>query len=265
MWSQTAAVSPPFLGPIPTGATITQDMGTSFMLTSTNIDTNSTFFTVQDLATGSFPTNVNFSLEKLPGRLWVYPDATLTGIVNLLFGVTAANQSTDTQEFVLNVLPRSATPTMTIVPLKGSIVDSSTANGSHISVTGTFAFNSQSDQTFSSNDVIELNLGDPSNPLSVSITPDQKGWKLRNGSISGKALVSTSTSSKVNASAQFNIANNTFAISVQGFDFPSPGLTNNEIQIGVSIGTNYGTDLRPWVEIEANTFVPPPPFVTGGP
>ena len=260
-----AAVSPPILGPIPAGATITQDMGTSFVLTSTKIDTNATFFTVQDLATGVFPTNVSFSQEKLPGRLWVYPDATLTGTVNLLFGVTAANQSTDTQEFVLNVLPRSATPTMTIVPLKGSIVDSSTTNGSHISVTGTFAFNSQSDQTFSSNDVIELNLGDPSNPLSVSITPDLKGWKLRNGSISGKALVTTSTSSKVNASAQFNIAKNTFAISVQGFDFPSPGLTNNEIQIGVSIGSNYGTDLRPWVEIKANTFVPPPPIVTGSP
>ena len=262
-----ATVSPPFLGPIPAGATVTQDMGTSFMLTSSNIDTNVTFFTVQDLATGVFPTNVSFSRERLPGRLWVYPDATLTGTVNLLFGVTAVNQSTDTQEFVLNVLPRSATPTMTIVPLKGSMVDSSKANGSHISVTGTFAFNSQSDQTFSSNDVMVLNLGDPSNPFSATLTPDLPGWKWRNGSVSAKAHLATSTSSKVNASAQFNIAKNTFAISISGFDFPSPGLTNNEIQVGVLIGVNYGGDVRPWVETEmttnTSTYVPPAPVVTG--
>jgi cyclophilin family peptidyl-prolyl cis-trans isomerase len=262
-----ATISPPFLGPIPAGATVTQDMGTSFMLTSTDIDTNATFFTVQDLATGAFPTNVSFSREKLPGRVWVYPGVTLTGTVNLIFGVTAVNQSTDTQEFVLNVLPRSATPTMTIVPLKGSIVDSSKANGSHISVTGTFAFNSQSDQTFSSNDVMVLNLGDPSNPFSATLTPDLPGWKWRNGSVSAKGQVATSTSSKVNASAQFNIAKNTFAISVNGFGFPSPGLTNNEIQVGVSIGVNYGADVRPWVETEmttnTSTYVPPAPLVTG--
>jgi len=257
-----ATVSPPFLGPIPAGATVTQDTATSFILTATDIDTNAPFFTVEDVATGLFPANMRLSREKRTGRLWVSPDMTLTGTVNLLFGVTAVNQSTDTQVFVLNVLPRSATPTMTIVPLKGSFVDSSTTttNGSHISVTGTFAFNSQSDQTFGSNDVMELDLGDPSNPLSVTLTPDLSGWKWRNGSVSAKAQLSALKSSEV--SAQFNIAKNTFAISARGFDFPSP-LTNNEIQIGVSIGTNYGTDVRPWVEIKPHNFVPPAPLLTG--
>jgi len=255
--------SPPFLGPIPTGATVTQDMATSFVLTTTDIDTNATFFTLEDLGTGAFPTNMVVTRDKRTGRLWVDPDAALTGTVNLLFGVTSANQSTDTHEFVLNVLPRSATPTMTIVPLKGSMVDASNkVNGSRISVTGTFAFNSQSDQTFSSNDVIALNLGDPANPASVVITPGLSGYKLRNGTISGKARLSTSTSSKVEASAQFNSTKNTFTISVTGFEFPSPGLTNNELQVGVSIGTNYGTDLRPWVEIEPGVFVPPAPLVS---
>jgi hypothetical protein len=95
------------------------------------------------------------------------------------------------------------------------------------------------------------------------LTPNLSGRQFRNGSISAKGLLSTSTSGKVNTSAQFDLAKNTFAISVQGFDFPSP-LTNNEIQIGVSIGSNYGTDLRPWVEIKTNpaVYVPPAPIVT---
>ena len=96
----------------------------------------------------------------------------------------------------------------------------------------------------------------------MTFTPDESGYKLRNGSISGKARLTTSASSKEQASAQFNITKKTFSISVQGFNFPSPGLTNNEIQIGVSIGANYGKDLRPWVEIVPHTFVPPPPLVS---
>jgi peptidyl-prolyl cis-trans isomerase A (cyclophilin A) len=261
-----STISPPILGPIPASATVTQDMATSFIASSTDIDGTPTFFTLVDLGTGDFPTNLLASVDKHTNRIWFNPDVTLTGTVNLLFGVSADNQSTDTQMFVINVLPRSATPTMTIVPLKGSFVDASgtAMNRSRISVSGTFAFNSQSDHTFSSNDVMELDLGDPSNPLSVTITPSL-GLKSQNGSISGKARLATSTSSKVEASAQFNIAKNTFAISVSGFDFPSPGLTNNEIQIGVSIGSNYGTDLRPWVEIKSHDFEPPAPLVSGSP
>jgi cyclophilin family peptidyl-prolyl cis-trans isomerase len=255
--------SPPFLEPIPAGATVTQAMATSFDLTYTNIYTNGTFFVVTDLATGAYPTNMLLSLDSHTKRLWMDPDVTLTGKVSVSFGVSSANQSTDTHVFVLNVLPRSATPTMTLVPLKGSIVDvTNNATGSRISVTGTFAFNSQSDQTFGSNDVMELDLGDPSNPLTATLTPSLPGWKWRNGSLSVKAQLSSLKSSEI--SAQFNIAKKTFAISARGFDFPSP-LTNNEIQVGVSIGSNYGTDVRPWVEIRPHTFVPPPPLVTAGP
>jgi cyclophilin family peptidyl-prolyl cis-trans isomerase len=263
-------VSPPFMGPIPASVTVTQATAATFIATATDINANTRSnrpsFAFEDVDTGAFPTNMLIGRNKRTSRFWFSPDMTLTGTVHMLMGVTDGIHSYDTQHFTLNVLPRSATPTMTIVPLKGEIVDSTSTNstnGSHISVSGTFAFNSQSDQTFSSNDVIELNLGDPSNPFSVSVTPDLHGWKLKNGSIRGKARLATATSSNVTASAQFNIAKNTFAISVRKFDFPSPGLTNNEIQIGVSIGANYGTDLRPWVQIKPGVFVPPAPLVTG--
>jgi len=255
--------SPPFLGPIPSSVTVTQGTAATFIATDTDIDGKPTIFAFEDVDTSAFPTNMLIGRDKRTSRLWFNPEMTLTGTVNMLMGVTDQIHNYDTQKFTLNFLPRSATPTMTIVPLNGSIVDSRNPKGSHVSVTGTFAFNSQSDQTFSSNDVIELDVGDPSNPFSVAITPDLKGWKLRNGTISGKARLASGTSSNVNASAQFNPAKNTFALSVGGFDFPSPGLTNNEIQIGVSIGVNYGSDLRPWVEIKPHTFVPPAPFVTG--
>lgn len=256
-----STISPPFLGPMPAGATVTQDMATAFILTAEDINNSATFFTLQDVDTGVFPTNVLASLDKRTGRVWISPDVTLTGLVDLLFGVSAANQSTDTHVFALNVLPRSATPTMTIVPLKGSFVDASATSSNHsvINVTGTFTFNSQSDQTFSSNDVMVLDLGDPSNPLSATLTPGLTGWKWSNGSVSAKEQLSSLKSSEI--SAQFDKVKKTFAISAHGFDFPSP-LTNNEIQIGVSIGSNYGTDLRPWVEIKPHTFVPPPPLVS---
>ena len=135
-----------------------------------------------------------------------------------------------------------------------------------ITVTGTFAFNSQSDQTFSSNDVMTLNLGDPNNPLSFVITPELPGPEVAPmaRSVERRASLPRQREKEI-VSARFNSAKNTFAISVQGFDFPSPGLTNDQIQVGVSIGSNYGSDLRPWVETSPHTFVPPPPLVTGQP
>jgi cyclophilin family peptidyl-prolyl cis-trans isomerase len=255
--------SPPFLGPIPAGATVTQGMATSLNLTETNIDNGPAQFTVEDSDTGAFPANMFFTSATHSSRLWINPDVTLTGTVHLLFGVTPDNVTTDTHEFVLNVLPRSATPTMTIVPLSGSIVSTTTGNGSRISVTGTFAFNSQSDHTFHSNDVMVLDVGDPSNPFSMTNTPALPSWKWRNGSLTVKSSLPSSKSGEV--SAQFNILKNTFAITARGFEFPSGGLTNNEIQIGVSIGSNYGSDVRPWVEVEPHHFVPPAPLVPTSP
>jgi cyclophilin family peptidyl-prolyl cis-trans isomerase len=258
--------SPPFLGPMPASATVSQNVATSFFLTATNISSKSIFFNILDTSTGSFPTNLFASRDKHTSLVTLCPDVTLTGTVHLRFEALDSTHQPDTQKFTLNVLPRSPTPTMSIVPLKGEIVDSTSTNktnGSHISVSGTFAFNSQSDQTFSSNDVIALSLGDPNNPFSVVITPGLPGWKLRHGTISGNQRLSTSTQSNATASVVFNVEKKTFAISVQKFDFPSPGLTNDQIQVGVSIGINYGSDLRSWVEISPHTFVPPAPLGSG--
>lgn len=266
---------PPFLGPIPSSVTVTQGTAATFIATATDINaiSNRLFFAYEDVDTGAFPTNMLINRDTRTGREWFSPDMTLTGAVHMLIGVTDRIHSFDTQDFTLNFVPRSVIPTMTIVPLKGSIVDSTTTKtnrtsktgSSRISISGTFAFNSQSDQMFSSNDVMELNLGDPSNPLTVAVTPDLRGIKVKGDSITGKARLTIGSASNVNCSAQFNIAKSTFAISIRGFDFPPPGLTNDEIQIGVSIGANYGTDLRPWVEIKPHTFVPPAPFQTGSP
>ena len=154
--------SPAILGPIPASATVTQFVATQFILTGTNIDGKVTSFNLQDTDTGAFPTNMLASRNNRTGLTTLSPDITLTGTVHLLVEATDDSiHQADTQSFTLNVLPRSATPTMTIVPLKGSFVDatSTITNRSRISVTGTFAFNSQSDQMFSSNDVIEVDLG----------------------------------------------------------------------------------------------------------
>ena len=255
--------TPSFLGPIPSSATVSQNMATSFVLTATNINGAATSLNVEDTATGAFPTNMAIDRNKKTDLVTISPAATLTGTVQLLFEAADNVHQPDTHHFTLNVVPGSPTPTMTVVPLRGAMVDAKKLNSSRITVTGTFAFNSQSDQTFSSNDVIALRLGDPGNPLSVAITPDLPGWKLHEGAISGKTTLVSSTSRKGQVSARFDPANSTFAISVSGVNFPSPGLTNNDIQVGVSIGTNYGEDVQPWVETSPGVFEPPAPLVSG--
>src|ERR1019366_830730 len=96
------------------------------------------------------------------------------------------------------------------------------------------AFVGESDHTFGSNDVLVLTLGDPTNPLMLTLTPDRTGWKFRNGAVNAREHVismvtsnlSSVVSSNVNASAQFNAARGTFSIAVKGFDFPTPITTN---------------------------------------
>ncbi|HVM60399.1 MAG TPA: peptidylprolyl isomerase [Verrucomicrobiae bacterium] len=255
--------SPAFLGPVPSSVTMSQNVAASFVVMATDIDGKPTAFGYENVDTGAFPTNMLLSHNKRTNVLTINPEATLTGKVDMLIGVTDQIHSYDTQAFTVNVLPGSPTPTMTIVPLKGSMMDASSKrlNASSINVTGTFAFNSQSDQTFSSNDVISLSLGATNNPLSLIFTPDRSGWRFLNGTISGQGTPANASPKKVHASVQFNPAKGTFKILASGFDFPTP-LTNNVLQVGVAIGINYGTDVRPWVEIRPGSFVPPPPIVS---
>jgi hypothetical protein len=146
------------------------------------------------------------------------------------------------------------------------VKDGSKTGGDSVNVHGTFTFVGESDHTFGSNDVLVLTLGDPTNPLMLTLTPDRTGWKFRNGAVNAREHVismvtsnlSSVVSSNVNASAQFNSRSGTFSIAVKGFDFPSP-ITTNQVQIGIALGNDYGTDVRPWVEKGSGLFVPVPP------
>src|SRR5579859_1960651 len=53
-----STTSPPFLGPIPSDITVTQNVAVTFALTATDIDGNPTQFGLKDLDTDAFPTNM---------------------------------------------------------------------------------------------------------------------------------------------------------------------------------------------------------------
>lgn len=254
-----SGTSAPFLGPIPSSITTTQNTAATFILTTTDIDGRPTSLAVEDTDTGGFPSYLYILGDPRTGRLWFNPDMTLTGTVHLVIGVTddiyIRIHQYDTQRFSLTFVPWSATPTMTIVPLKGMMQDTAKVEGDRVKVTGPFAFNDQSDHTFTSNDVLVLTVGDPVTPFTVRVTPGNSGWKVRNGRARAKAHVISGVFSNVAVSAQFSLLKSSFSMSIRGFDFPA-SLTN-QIQIGVALGNDYTTDVRPWVETKPGIFRPP--------
>jgi cyclophilin family peptidyl-prolyl cis-trans isomerase len=251
---------PAFLGPIPSSLVVSQNTAATFIITPTDIDGDLVSLRLGYADTGDFPTNITAIIDGRTGRLWFSPDLTLTGTVNLIIGVTDGKPLYkplyDTQHFSLTFLPRSAAPTMTIVPLKGTMQDVSKPLGDSVKLSGTFAFNDQSDHAFGSNDVLILTVGDPLTPFTVRITPDNRGWKVRNGTANAKARVISGLFSNVNVSAQFNSVKGTFKMTIGAFDFPA-SLTN-QIQVGIALGNDYGTDVRAWVEKKTpGVFAPP--------
>jgi|GEM_PF-2294390 cyclophilin family peptidyl-prolyl cis-trans isomerase len=251
--------SPAFLGPIPSNITVTQNVAAAFVVTSTDIDGLPTHPAVEDLDTGAYPTNMIVTYNSKTKLISFSPDLTLTGVVDMIVGVTDDIHNYDTQNFTLTFLPWSATPTMTIVPLKGSMQDSGKPFGDRISVSGTFSFNGGSDQTFGSNDVLELTLGDPGSPLTLEILPNNGESRLSKGVYSGKARgIISGFSSNVTVSAQISIPKGTFTISASNFNFPVP--LTNQIQVGIALGNDYGSDVRTWVGTKTpGVFAPPPP------
>ena len=253
--------SPPFLGPIPSNITVTQNVAAPFVVTSTDIDGLPTHIAIEDVDTSAYPTNMLVTYNPKTKLISFSPNLTLTGAVNMIIGATDTNHpnSYDTQKFTLTFLPWSATPTMTVVPLKGSMQDSGKLFGDRISVSGTFSFNGGSDQTFGSNDVLELTLGDPGSPLNLEILPNNGETRLSKGMYSGKARgVISGFSSNITVSAQISIPKGTFKISASNFNFPVP-LTNQMLQVGIALGNDYGSDTRTWVQTKPGTFVPPAP------
>ncbi|HVM60400.1 MAG TPA: peptidylprolyl isomerase [Verrucomicrobiae bacterium] len=251
--------SPPFLGPIPNSIVVTQNVAATFMLTSTDISGLAVQYGVEDIDTFAFPTNMYITLNSKTKLLSFSPDLTLTGVVDMIVGVTDPIHSYDTQHFTLTFVPWRSTPTMTIVPLKGSMVDSAKPLGDRISVSGTFSFNNGSDGTFTGDDVLELTLGDPASPLAIQIPANTLETKLSKGTYTAKARgVISGFSSNVTVSAQISIPKGTFQISVSDFDFPV-ALTNQMLEVAIALGNDYGSNVETWVESKPGTFVPPAP------
>jgi cyclophilin family peptidyl-prolyl cis-trans isomerase len=247
--------SPAFLGPIPSNIVLTQNTVASFILQTTDIDGDHVL--IADGYAGSFQTltNIATTFDIHSGQIWFSPDVALTGVVSLAMGVRDATHNFDTQVFGLDIIPRSASPTMMITSLRGVVQDASKPQGDSVSVSGTFAFIGASDQTFSSNDILVLMLGDPSAPFTVSVGPDSIGWKFHNGTVNAKAVVAAGLSSNVNVLAQFNSRSGTFRINIKKFDFPAA--ISNQVQIGIALGNNYVTDVRTWIQTTPGLFVPP--------
>jgi cyclophilin family peptidyl-prolyl cis-trans isomerase len=251
--------SPAFLGPIPSNVTVTQNVAAAFVVPSTDINGLTMHIAIEDADTGEFPTNMFVTFNPKTKLISFDPDLTLTGVVDMLIGVTDNIHPFDTQNFTLTFVPWSATPTMTLVPLKGSMMDSGRPLGDRISVSGTLSFNSGSDQSFSSNDVLVLTLGDPGSPLQLEIVPNEGDTRLSRGVYSGRARgVFSGFSSNITVSAEISIPKGTFTISASNFNFPV-SLTNQMLQVGIALGNDYGSDTRTWVQTRPGTFVPPAP------
>ena len=249
--------SAPFLGPIPSNITVTQNVAAAFVVTSTDIDGLPTHIAIADADTYPYLTNMFVTYNPKTKLISFSPDLTLIGVVNMIIGVTDSIHSYDTQNFTLTFLPWSATPTMTVVPLKGSMQDSGTPFGDRISVSGTFSFNGGSDKTFGSNDVLELTLGDPGSPLTLEIPANNGESRVSKGVYSGTARgVISGLSSNIAVSAQISIPKGTFTISASYFNFPVP--LTSQIQVGIALGNDYGTNVSTWVQKKPGVFVPAP-------
>ncbi len=158
---------PPFIGVIPISLVLTQNTAATFVITTADVEKDPIFIGAGYGSTGTAFTNIIATIiqgkrQDPPGsnRVWFSPDLALTGEVDVVLGVTDPFQSQFSfTQMSLTFVPRSASPTMMITSLKGTMLDGSKTNGDSVSVNGTFAFIGQVDRVFSSNDVLVLTLG----------------------------------------------------------------------------------------------------------
>lgn len=253
----TNNVFPPFLGPIPSNTTVTQNTAATFIFHTTDISGNTTLLALLDQVTSAFPTNLTVSIVPKTGQIWFNPDLTVTGAVQLILEAGNDFQNPDSQDFTLTFVPFSASPTMMIKSLKGKLQDGSKPGRDSINVSGTFNFIGESDHTFSSNDVVSLTLGDATTPLVLKVTPDKSGWKFRNGSINARELLTSGLDSNINVSVRFNKAGS-FNISAKNFDFPAA--ISNQVVIGIAVGNDYATNnVQTWIQQNNGVFMTPSP------
>jgi cyclophilin family peptidyl-prolyl cis-trans isomerase len=257
---------PPFIGVIPTSIVLTQNTAATFIITTADVEGDPIFIgdgygTSFEGFTNIVATIIQGTRRDPPGanRVWFSPDLALTGVVEVVLGVRDPFQGQFNfiaHQFSLTFLPWSASPTMMITSLKGTMLDGGKTNGDSVSVNGKFTFIGQSDRVFSSNDVLVLTLGNPAGPLTLTVTPDNAGVRFRNGSVNARAQVMSGQSTNVNVSAQFNNRSGNFRISVRNFDFPAA--ISNQVEVGIALGNDYVTDVRTWIEKSPGMFVPPP-------
>jgi hypothetical protein len=217
------------------------------------VDSDPPQFGLSDADTGQFPTNLEAS--TIGERLWIVPDLTLTGVVNLVVKVSDNLHPPDSQHFTLTIVPKPDAPTMTILPKSGTLISGTSSNDDRITITGSLAFNSSSDHTFTFQDLVVLDIGDPAGPLHVTLRPDSPGFAAKNGVIKFKS----SGGSQTNVTGQFSSQTGSFKIGVSKFDFPVA--ISNQVQVGITVGNDYGTDTRAWIEStkKPGTFTLPKP------
>jgi len=242
----------PFLGPIPASTVITQNQAATFLAPAFDISESVLALQYELDATNL----VSGYASPRSDRVWFLPAVTLTGEVDMVLYITDGVHSPDTHHFSVTFLPWNPTPTMTITPLKGMMEHVSKANGDRVTLTGAFSFNDPSTSAFTSNDIVTLTLGDPGNPLMVGITPNVPVFKLSKGVLTTSGFATFAPSDSVKVTSQFNASKGTFSLAVSGFSFPS-ALTNL-IEVGIAIGSNYGSNVESWVQTKPGIFVPPP-------
>ena len=243
---------PPFLGPIPASLLITQSMAASFPLTAVDLEDDPLNPGLKDADTGQLPTNIEPYLDSSQ-RLWLVPDLSTTSTVHLVFSIADDLHAADTQHFSITIVPKPDAPTMSILPKSGSLVSGVNTNDDRIKISGTLAFNGQSDHTFTFQDLIIMSIGDTGTPLKVTLKPGKAGYSAKNGVVKFKSPAGESPA----VSAQFNSAKGTFKIAVSNFDFPAA--ISNQVEVGITVGNDYGTDTRAWVETKPGTFTFPKP------
>jgi len=243
---------PPFLGPVPASLLITQLMGASFPLTSTDLEDDTLSPDLKDVDTGAFPANFDVYLDSAE-RVWLVPDPSVTGTVHMVLSITDNRHAADTQHFSITIVPQPDSATMAVFPKSGSLVSGVNSNDDRIKISGKLAFHGESDHLFTPQDLVTFSIGDPDGPIEITLEPGKDGYSAKNGAIKYKSPVGTSPT----VSAQFNSVKGTFKIAVSNFAFPTA--ISNQVQVAITVGNDHGTDARAWIQSKPGTFLFPAP------
>jgi cyclophilin family peptidyl-prolyl cis-trans isomerase len=245
--------TPPFLGPLPASLLITQAMAASFPLTVTDLDDDDVNLRLLDDATQNFPTNVQAFLDSRD-QLWLLPDLTFTGTTHLVLGVTDYRHPYDSQKFTLTIEPAPAAPTFNIIPRSGKLVVSPQPLRSSVKLAGRLDFTTDSDRQFTRHDHLILRIGDPAAPVTLTILPTAGGRQHKGG----RVRVKTIPGAIPTLAGDFDSAKGAFKIALSNFNFPA-ALTNSLIEVSLTIGNDYGSNITAWTQSKPGLFTYPKP------